>query len=87
MELFSLRILQNDETEDNAETSKPELDSEVVKKLESGFRRLIWSRDCSTLLKQCLTKSVFEALKTRQTVSGATLYDVIQVVNFVINNI
>jgi hypothetical protein len=82
-----MRILQNDDIEDNAETSKPELDPEIIKKLESGFRRLIWSRDCSTLLKQCLTKNVFEALKTRQTVSGATLYDVIQVVNKINFNI
>ena len=70
--------------DDNVDNSKPELDSEIVKKLESGFRRLIWSRDCSTLLKQCLTKSVFEALKTRQTVSGASLYDVIQVEHIII---
>ena len=79
MEQFSLRIIQNDLQNSDTPDDEELDDFEIAKKLDSSFRRLIWSRDCSTLLKQCLTKKVFDVLKTRRTDLGATLYDVIQV--------
>ena len=69
--------------DDDVISGSKKIDAETSKRLESFFRRLIWSRDCSTLLKQCLTKSVFDALKTRTTGHGATLLNIIQVELFI----
>lgn len=54
------------------------VDAAVLEKLEAGFKKLQDAADCKSLLKQCLTKPMFDELKTRQTAMGATLLDIIQ---------
>lgn len=54
------------------------VEQETLKLLDNGFRRLTWARrqPNPSLLKRFLTRSLFRALKFRQTSSGVTLYDV-----------
>uniref|UniRef100_A0A2I9LNS1 Arginine kinase n=1 Tax=Centruroides hentzi TaxID=88313 RepID=A0A2I9LNS1_9SCOR len=54
------------------------VDAAVLEKLEAGFKKLQEAKDCKSLLKQCLTKEMFDELKNRQTAMGATLLDIIQ---------
>lgn len=53
-------------------------DPAVMEKLEQSFQKLQSADDCKSLLKKYLTAEVFDNLKTRKTVLGATLLDVIQ---------
>nr|AIM43582.1 Arginine kinase [Halocaridina rubra] len=54
------------------------VDTEVLEKLEAGFKKLQDAKDCKSLLKKYLTQEVFDELKTKKTSLGATLLDVIQ---------
>ena len=56
------------------------INTNILKKLDNGFRRLTWARRQSSpsLLKRFLTKSIFQQLKLRQTLSGTNLHDIAQ---------
>ncbi|XP_040066787.1 arginine kinase-like [Ixodes scapularis] len=54
------------------------VDQATLDKLNAGFKKLQDAKDCKSLLKQYLTKDVFERLKTRNTTMGATLLDIIE---------
>ncbi|CAN7952000.1 unnamed protein product, partial [Ixodes pacificus] len=54
------------------------VDQATLDLLNAGFRKLQDAKDYKSLLKNYLTKHVFEKLKTRKTAMGATLHDIIQ---------
>lgn len=53
-------------------------DAAVVAKLEEGYQKLQNSPECKSLLKKYLTQDTLDKLKTKKTVMGATLLDVVQ---------
>jgi len=50
----------------------------AIKEIEDGYAKLQASAECKSLLKKHLTKEVVDALKTKTTSMGASLFDVIR---------